>query len=140
MRHGVAYPVHHKPRAFIGDAKHPVYLVRAHTLFARAKQVNSQKPFIERDAAIFKYRANRNRKLLAAFGAFPQALTRPCFRFGFGLNLITVRCVAMRAYRTIRPAHGFDELAGGLFAAKMLRQVVKVDLFAHNLNASLKDI
>ena len=44
--------VEEEPRALIGDAKHPVELVGAHTLLGRAEQVEGQKPLVKRDIAI----------------------------------------------------------------------------------------
>ncbi len=50
--------------------------MRAHALLRRAKQMNSQQPFIKWNVAILKDSLDRDGELFAASGALPQPLAR----------------------------------------------------------------
>jgi hypothetical protein len=95
-------------------------LMGTHSLLASAEKVNRQKPFAQRNVAILKDRANRDRELLAASSTLPNALADVGFPCGFWLEFEGFADHAtMRANRTIRPSLVFEESAGCVFVAEV---------------------
>ena len=73
LAHRFADAMHQEPRRFQADAKHPVQLMRAHSLFRRGKQVHRLEPDMEPDLAALHDGPDRNGELLAAGVALEEA-------------------------------------------------------------------
>src|SRR5258708_4287436 len=122
MRQDLSDSVHHRPRALVrAKPEHPLNLGCGDALLARAHQVPSYEPEAQRDMAVLEDRSERDRELLAAFRALEQA-----FADLLGLvRLDSVEAVlaavaAMRADRTLRPAHRF-QVSPRIFLGAKLR-------------------
>src|SRR5205085_52092 len=99
LRHRVANPVRHEPRALVGHAEHPMQLMRAHALLARTEEVEREQPLVQRNVRALEDRADRDRVLLPASGALVEL---PCLRFEWVWPALTL--AAVRADGTVRPA------------------------------------
>lgn len=113
---GFADAVRHEPSRFVGHAEHPVELVARHSLFGGAEKMRSENPLMERNLGTLKHGSHGHRVLLAAMPAEQDASP---VRLALKAAL-AIRATAMRAYRAIRPAEGFQMLSGGLFVVKAL--------------------
>ena len=94
--HGKPDAVKHEPRGFLRHAKRAVNLAAADAVLVVRDHPNGGKPLVKPDRAVFKDRADLDRKLLAALFvlALPHA---PGRHEGNGFAL------AMRADNTVRP-------------------------------------
>jgi len=73
LRHRIANPMRHKPRALVGHAKHSMELMGAHSLFGCTEKMESHQPLVKRDMAVLEDRAHSDGELLAARAALPNA-------------------------------------------------------------------
>jgi hypothetical protein len=110
IAHAFTKAMAHEPSRLIGDAKHPVELMGADTLFARHHEVHSKKPLIQRDFAALHCRPNGHTERLAAFVALIDASAKT-FANHFR-NARGARIAAMSAIWTIWPTQAFEMLAG----------------------------
>lgn len=63
----------HKPSRLVRDTKNTVQFMGAKAFLATAQKTKSEKPFIERDFAVLKNRANRDSERLCALIALVDA-------------------------------------------------------------------
>ena len=100
-------------------------LVSTDAFLAGTKQVECKQPLAQRDMAIREDRPNRDRKLLAASGAFPYTLADVSVLFGrFRLQPIgIIHFPAVRTNWAIRPTELFNELSSLVLIAKVLSQI-----------------
>ena len=87
--HGFADTMSQKPNGFVGDAKHPVQLMRRHALLGSDEQMDRQEPLMDRDFRPFHDGAGAARELVAAVVAQEHpglrlAAHRPFDRFRDG--------------------------------------------------------
>src|ERR1700730_14598918 len=111
----------HEPCALVGNAEHPMELVRTHSLLTRAEKMNRLEPRRKRDMGILEDRAHANGELLSAGATLPYASANGMLRFGLSLQAIRFsNHAAVRANSPFRPAQLFDKLASGIFVAEVL--------------------
>jgi hypothetical protein len=101
LAHCFANAHRHEPRAFVGDAEHPVQLVAGHAFLARGHQVHRQQPFRQRNMRSLANRSHRRAKPATARAAVIPGAMRLIGRRG---RLHSVEAAAQRAIRTIGPA------------------------------------
>lgn len=102
----------HEPRRSVGaKAKAAEQLMRADALFAGAKQMRGQQPFVHRDMRALVNGPDGRRELLYALMASVKAMTG-CFACDFvgGIDDATVG-----ANRTMRPSDSFEVRPSGVF-------------------------
>jgi hypothetical protein len=110
--------VRHEPRGFQGYAENAVKLVRTHSFFGRAQQMDSLQPNPQGNVASLEDGSYLHGEGLAAFVALANANTGR-----FALHEPDARRIgiaAMRTDRTIRPNPRFDVGIGGVFVVKVL--------------------
>jgi hypothetical protein len=119
MLHGFADAMGHEPRGLIGHAQHALKLFRADAFLAGRHQLHGLQPDVQLDLAALEHRPNRYGELLAAILALVKSGT---MRLAFQLVMIFRDRAAMRAYRTVRPAHILKPLAGyvGVFKVRLV--------------------
>jgi hypothetical protein len=104
--------MHHKPRAFVRNAKHTVKLMRRYSLFGRPDKVHRKPPFCQWDLAALENGPDGRRKLTFALVAVIETVAMGMlFALDLG-DLILVRIAAMRAKWTVRPNDGLKRFAG----------------------------
>ena len=79
-------------------------LVSRDSLFAGVHQVERHDPLAKGNVGTFKYRADLDRELLAAFGAHIHAVANVGLCPLFGRQFVGYVMFAMRADNAIRPA------------------------------------
>lgn len=84
-----------------------MYLVRANAILTLIEQVRGVPPFSERNLRAFKDGADRDGELAATLVAIVEAGAMGFLLAADARNLIGIAVFAMRANRTIGPAHGF---------------------------------
>jgi hypothetical protein len=90
--------------------------MRADAFLAGGHQMCGKQPFVQRNMRFLIERAHDCRERLLAGAAFIEARAR-----AFAMQLgCFVYSAAMRANRTIRPAHFFEMRAGGVFIGECL--------------------
>lgn len=102
----------HEPRGLVGHSKHPVELMRADALFARAHEVHGEPPFCQRNVRPLEYGFDRGGELLVAGVAVVQAGPRA---LALGFRHILASGATVRTDSTIRPPHRFERFAGFVF-------------------------
>jgi hypothetical protein len=88
----------HKPRAFVGNAQHPMELMGTHPLLAGTKQVKGVQPFVERNVTVRHDRLHGDSELFATRGAFPDAFAG--MSFGCLVLLVSFKPVSFANYGT----------------------------------------
>ena len=106
--HGFADAMGHEPCGFIGDFEIAAKLAGADAFLAAVHQGEGHQPLVERDFAVFKDGADRNRELLTARIAHVEA---GASRLAADLRVV-LRVATVRANRTFRPVKALQMLAG----------------------------
>jgi len=96
----------HKPGSTIGDLKFPCQGTGRAAAFIGGEEIDSPKPLLQRQVAMFHDRAHGYRSLITAFGALVEAS---------GFNLVALGMAAFRAEKTVW-SFKFEEV----FAASLL--------------------
>lgn len=107
--HRFADAVRHEPRGLVLNAKRTLELVAGATLFAGADQVDRLHPLMQWNLGALKYSSHGHGELATAVLALHQPRT---VRLALQRVVILAHDAAMRAYRAVRPTHGFKVFAG----------------------------
>lgn len=112
--HRFADAMRHEPGRLVGHAQHALKLFAGHALLAGVHQVVRQNPLVQGKVGTLENGSYRDRVLLAAMPAEDQSgalsLTEKA--------ALAIRAAAVRAYRAVRPADGFEVFAGGFVVLK----------------------
>jgi hypothetical protein len=114
-------PMKHEPSSLLRDSESAMDFVRGNTVLARDEHPESRKPLLQRDGRLFKDRPNFDGELATAVPAFPPFL---------GLQIVGIPAQvvagspAVRAVRSLRPAHEGDSINADLFVAKVLNRLL----------------
>jgi len=116
ISHGLTDAMSEEPRAFVGNADHPVQLMSGHAFLAGVHQMNGKQPLVNRNMAALHDGAGAAGELVAA------VIAKEITRLGLARHAADVCGTTERAIGAIGPTAGlqmgngsgfFSELGGG---------------------------